>query len=92
MVCARPGAIHRDARGHLHNEHGAAIIWPDGWGVYSIHGVRVPKDIIEDRAAITVPRIQTERNAEVRRVMVQLYGQERYMRNAEGKRLATDDW
>jgi hypothetical protein len=44
-----------------------------------VHGVTVPADIIEDRTSITVQRISDETNAEVRRVMIDLYGTERYI-------------
>jgi len=40
MVCARPSALHRNARGRLHNEHGMSIRYPDGWGLYHLNGVR----------------------------------------------------
>jgi hypothetical protein len=45
MVCARPQLIHRDNQGRLHNEHGKAIEYPDGWGLYLLHGVRFPEEL-----------------------------------------------
>jgi len=45
MVCARPTAIHRNSRGRLHNEHGKAIIYLDGWGLYMLNGVRFPEKL-----------------------------------------------
>jgi len=39
MVCARPVAINRDERGRLHNETGMSIRYPDGWGLFHLHGV-----------------------------------------------------
>jgi len=47
MVCARPTHIHRDARGRLHAEHGMAIRYPDGWGLYHLHGVRFSADLYQ---------------------------------------------
>jgi hypothetical protein len=82
MVCERPTAIHRDDQGRLHNLTGPAIVWPDGWGIYSVSGIRVPADLIENPAGITVARIEAEQNAEIRRVMVDLYGLARYVRDA----------
>jgi hypothetical protein len=43
MVCERPSEIHRNAAGRLHRDGGKAIVWPDGWGVYSLNGVTVPE-------------------------------------------------
>ena len=40
MVCARPKKINRDNEGMLHSEAGKSIEYPDGWGLYNIHGVR----------------------------------------------------
>lgn len=92
MVCARPRSIHRDDRGRLHNDSGPAIDWPDGWGVYAIHGVRVPADIVEHPEAITTERINVEPNAEVRRVMLDRFGIGRYLRESKAKLVSRDDW
>jgi hypothetical protein len=83
MACERPVMIHRDAEGRWHDESGPAIAWPDGWGVHAIHGVRVPADVVEQPSSITVDRIEAERNAEVRRVMIQRIGLERYVAEAK---------
>ena len=78
-VSERHNILERDERGLLHNLIGPACAYPDGWAIYAVHGVRVPSDIIEDRSTITVARIEAETNAEVRRVMIDLYGSKRYL-------------
>jgi hypothetical protein len=78
-VSERHNILERDERGRLHSISGPACAYPDGWGIYAVHGVRVPADIIEDRASITVTRIEAETNSEVRRVMIDLYGPKRYL-------------
>ena len=78
-VSERHNILERDERGLLHNLTGPACAYPDGWAIYAVHGVRVPSDIIEDRSTITVARIEAETNAEVRRVMIDLYGSKRYL-------------
>ena len=90
VVCERPTAINREARNpsqtrgwgshQLHAERGPAVVWPDGWSIYSHHGVRMPADIYENPSALTGQRIDSERNAEVRRVMISLFGSARYAR------------
>lgn len=92
MVCARPTSISRDAQGRLHNDSGPAIAWPDGWSVYSVHGVRVPKELITDRSWLTVDRIRQERNAEIRRVMIERYGKDIYLKDSGAKMIHRDDW
>jgi len=47
---------------------------------YAWHGVRVPKFVIADPQAISVTIIDAEVNTEVRRVMIEIFGQERYMK------------
>ena len=79
MVCERPLHIQRDTAGRLHSEDVLAIAWPDGWGVPMWHGVKVPEDVIRHPERITPGRIDSEPNAEVRRVMLERYGLGRYV-------------
>ena len=90
MVCERPTALERNDRGQLNSRDGAAILWPDGWGVYSVNGVRVPRDVIEEPASITVKRIDEEGNAEIRRVMIEKYGLQRYLDDSRAEVLHED--
>lgn len=93
MVSDRPLRINLDARGRLHSESGPAIVWRDGWGVYAWHGVRVAANVIDTPAeTITAKWIADERNAEVRRVLVERVGAERYMVLAGGEVVNRDDW
>jgi hypothetical protein len=85
MVSERPTELHRDERGRLHNESGPSIAWPDGWGFHTVHGVQVPHNIIEHPESVTVAQIDAESNAEVRRVMVERFGRDRYMRESGAK-------
>ena len=92
MVSERPMVIHRElinpsiTRGpnshRLHCADGPAIAFQDGWGVYAVHGVRIPfkqRHIVERPETITVEEIETEHNAEIRRVMIDRYGPARYV-------------
>jgi len=91
-VSERHCVLERDNQGRLHNVAGPACAYPDGWGVYAVHGVRVPADIIEDRASITVARIDAEQNAEIRRIMVDLYGMDRYLTDAGAQIIQQDSF
>ena len=44
-VSERHNKLNRDDRGRLHNEHGMALQYPDGWGIYALHGVRFPEEL-----------------------------------------------
>jgi hypothetical protein len=60
---------------------GQALLWKDRWGVHLQGGHRVPQWVIEQPDALTVARIESERNAEVRRVLIEHYGWQRYIRD-----------
>ena len=78
-ISDRPNVIHRDDQGRLHCADGPAIAYRDGWAIHALHGVVVPADIIEQPASITIARITAEENSEVRRIMIDRYGADRYL-------------
>lgn len=47
IVCRRPVEINLRADGQLHKDGGMAIKYPDGWGIYYMNGVSVPKWLAE---------------------------------------------
>ena len=67
----------------MHSESGMAIRYADTWGVYAWHGTRVPWFVIEDPTQITAEIIRKEENAEVRRVMIERMGWERFCSECE---------
>ncbi|KAB0668970.1 hypothetical protein F6V30_14125 [Oryzomonas sagensis] len=71
MVCARPTRAEKDNQGRLHSLSDMAIKYPDGWGLYFIHGVRFD-DVnlwrsISD-GSISAPQVFAIDNMEQRRV------------------------
>ena len=84
--------LYRDPENRIHNENGPAVLYRDGFAVYAIHGARVPKELIEDPAWLTVDRIELEENREVRRIMVDRYGYDRYLRESGAQKVHSDDW
>jgi hypothetical protein len=97
-VSERHHILSRDDRGRLHCESGPAVAYPDGWAIYAVHGVRVPRDVIEHPYEIDIARIGAVRNAEVRRVMIDRYrhgeemsGSAAFIRDAGGERLDHDE-
>lgn len=83
FISDRPIRVSFDSQNRLHSADGAAIEFADGWAVYCWHGVRVPEAVILRPETITVERIEAEVNAEVRRVMIDRMGMERYFAEAE---------
>lgn len=91
FVSARPHGIHRDDQGRLHCESGAAVHY-DGFDVFAIHGVRVPEKVIIAPQSLTPAEIDSERNAEVRRVMIERYGQSHYLMESKAEEIHRDDF
>jgi len=54
-----------------------AVAFPDGWGIWAWHGIRVTEQIILRPESLTPEQIATESNAQVRQVMVERIGIER---------------
>lgn len=92
MVCDFPMQIHKDTENRPHNDSGPSCEWRDGWKLYHIHGVRVPEMVVEHPEKITVEIIDAERNAEVRRVMIDLYGPSRYLLDAGATIVDRDEY
>ena len=90
VVSDFPTVVGRDGANRPHCETGPQIAWRDGWGIYYVHGIRVPAWIVERPERITVDAIHAESNAEVRRVMVERYGLARYVRDAQFEVLDAD--
>ncbi|HEY8723407.1 MAG TPA: hypothetical protein VIL92_06055 [Gaiellaceae bacterium] len=100
MVGERPTAIHRELtnpdvqRGwgshRLHSDDGPAVVFPDGWGVWSVHGVRVTQQIVEAPETLTVAQILAEENAEVRRVMMDRFGFDKLLEQADAALVDAD--
>ena len=78
MVCDFPEILLRDDQARPHGESGPSHRWRDGWSLYHWHGVRVTEQVIMRPHEITVAQIKAEENAEVRRVMIERYGYDRY--------------
>jgi hypothetical protein len=82
--------LYRDAQYRLHNEHGPAVAYLDGFSIYAIHGVRVPADIVEHPENITIQQIDGESNAEIKRLMIDRYGMERFLTDGNAKKIHQD--
>jgi hypothetical protein len=90
VVSDRPLRLATDAEGRLHSEDGPALAYRDGFAIHASHGVLVPSWVITDPDRITIHHIEEERNAEVRRTMVERFGAERLIRES-GAELVDED-
>jgi hypothetical protein len=74
ILVRRPRVLIRDAEGRLHSGSGKCLEYPDGWGFYAWHGVRVPEHVILAPETLTREDFLKEWNGEVRRVMQERMG------------------
>lgn len=75
----RHTTLKRDAQGRLHCLDGAAVQYPDGWGVYAVRGVRVPMDWVINRKELDPMLALTEPNLERRAAAATLIGWDRVL-------------
>lgn len=94
IIQHRPSEINMDEENRIHSVDGAAIKfrgdWDDPSNVYAVHGVRVPKKVIDRN--YNIADIEKEENAEVRRVMIELYGQDKFIIESGAKEVNTDEF
>jgi hypothetical protein len=91
ILTERPAAVHRDNLGRLHHGDGAALAYPDGFGLHAWRGMPIPAEVAAELPSLTVERIRDEGNAEVRRVMLEHFGFDRYLRESGAQQSQRDE-
>jgi hypothetical protein len=79
FVCQKPTICSIDEGGRLHSDSGPALRFTDDFSAYAWHGVIVDERIIAHPETITVAEIESTSNIEIRRVLIERYGQPRYL-------------
>lgn len=92
FISDRSTVLTLDAQNRPHSLTGPFTKWSDGSAMYSVANVRIPAFIIEDPKQITVERIEKEENAEIRRIMVTQYGQEKFILDSKSEVVHQDDF
>lgn len=85
IVSEKPIAFHVNDQNEAHNENGPYIEWADGSAIYAVNGVMVPGWIIEAPEDIMVSDIDKCEDMEVKRVMMEKYGVNRYLTETKAK-------
>ncbi|GAA1956823.1 DUF6745 domain-containing protein [Kitasatospora viridis] len=91
LLCERPTELHRDEAGRLDRPDGPALAYPDGFALHAWHGMPVPADFLANLGDLTPARIREEENAELRRVMLEHYGYDRYLADSAAEPLHRDE-
>lgn len=79
IVSERPRELHRDELGRLHRGDGPALAFPGGFELHAWRGMPVPPGFVASLGALSPEQIAQEENAELRRVMLEYYGFDRYL-------------
>ncbi|MEV7894527.1 DUF6745 domain-containing protein, partial [Streptomyces cyaneofuscatus] len=91
VISERPEALHRDEAGRLDHGAGPALAYRDGFALYAWRGMPVPADFLAELASLTPQRIREEENAELRRVMLEFYGYDRYLTESGAEPVHRDE-
>ncbi|MEU3573249.1 DUF6745 domain-containing protein [Kitasatospora sp. NPDC036755] len=91
LLSERPTALHRDEAGRLDRADGPALEYADGFALHAWRGMPVPPEFLAGLAEVTVERIRTEENAELRRVLLEHYGYERYLADSGAEPVHRDE-
>lgn len=90
VISRKPVEQHLNERNRLSSRTRPAIRYADGFKVYAVDNMSVPAWIIETPEQITVEKIDGESNAELRRLMRELYGDGRYLVDSGAEIVDTD--
>ncbi|WP_433225091.1 DUF6745 domain-containing protein [Microtetraspora malaysiensis] len=91
LLCERPLELHLDDLGRLHRAEGPAMLFADGFALNAWHGMPVPAGFGATMAALDPARIRAENNAELRRVMLEHYGYDRYLTGSGASPVHADE-
>ncbi|MES9559062.1 MULTISPECIES: DUF6745 domain-containing protein [unclassified Streptomyces] len=91
VISERPEALHRDEAGRLDRGDGPALAYRDGFALHAWRGMPVPAEFLEELNSLTPKRIREEENAELRRVMLEFYGYDRYLTESGAEPVHRDE-
>jgi len=95
-LIANPSVVRFDDRNRFHSVDRPAIEWHDGTDLYFIGGVQVPRQIVlSPKRYITMDKIAEQENLELRRIMIERYGEyglASYLEAVGAEEIAKDDW
>lgn len=88
ILSRRPTKVEIDQQGRIHG----GVEYVDGTGVWAHHGIRVPREAVRAPGWVTVKRIEDEKNSEVRRAYIEIYGTGKYLLDSGAEQLHRDEF
>jgi hypothetical protein len=92
LVSRPPTKAIFDASGRIHATDQPALIYPNGDEIGAITGIRVPAKIFHKRHGIKLDDILYESNMEVRRILIERYGIDRFLAGIHATPTSVDDY
>lgn len=92
FVSERPVVYQEDSEGRLHSATGPALAYSDGYKLYSWHGNRLPKKVIEHPEELSIEKILSQGNVEIRRIMIERFGVERFLEASKTEKVNEDEY
>ncbi len=90
LMIERPSRLSVDSEGNLHNSIGSALKYRDDWETFAWHGTFVPDRFLAFAIKKDVTEIFYEPNVEIRRMMLEMYGLEAFIKDS-GARIVQKD-
>lgn len=81
-----------DVRRMIHRENGPAVYLDNGTVLYYWHGTNVPEWVIMNPEKITLRRILKEQNIELRRVLIERFGEGRFIKELGAEKIHEDKY
>ncbi|MBM7056941.1 DUF6745 domain-containing protein [Streptomyces durocortorensis] len=91
VITERPDVLQRDEAGRLDHGEGPALAYGDGFALHAWRGMPVPAAFLAELSSLTPERIRAEENAELRRVMLEYYGYDRYLTESGAEPVHRDE-
>ncbi|WP_037605242.1 DUF6745 domain-containing protein [Streptacidiphilus rugosus] len=91
LLTERPVLLRQDEAGRLHSGEGAAVAFGDGFALHAWRGMPVPAELFRRLGEVTAEQIREQPNAELRRVMLEFYGYERFLAESGAEPVHRDD-
>ncbi len=90
LMIDRPTRLSVDSEGLLHNSIGCALQYRDGWETFAWHGTFVPDRFLHFAVKKDVTEIFYEPNVEIRRMMLEMYGLEAFIKDSGARKVQED--
>ena len=91
LISERTSLVKKDELSRLHCETGPAVLYPDGWSIYSWHGTQIPSKWIEKKSELTPQMALTWENIEQRRAACEILGWDNVLKVLDAKTIDHDD-